>query len=121
MVLIILFMIRWMLLDGKVCAMSAPGSFAPSRQSDAPIDAGFGPSQKFWVDLDSRNAVLQAEERRRAGDAAYSVEEIRGMLKERYASERLGRVLVDADKAYERGEYVDGASFTAAVRERYGL
>lgn len=37
------------------------------------------------------------------------------------AKAHLARMLADADRAYERGEHVDGASFTAAVRERYGL
>ena len=36
-------------------------------------------------DLEQRAAVLEAEARRLAGDATYSVDEARSMLKERYA------------------------------------
>lgn len=43
------------------------------------------------------------------------------MMREEVAKARLVRVLVDADKAYEQGEYVDGATFIAAMREQYGL
>lgn len=43
------------------------------------------------------------------------------LMREEVAKARLIRVLADADKAYESGEYVDGASFISDVRERYGL
>ena len=43
------------------------------------------------------------------------------MMREEVAKARLVRVLADADKAYEQGEYVDGATFIAAMREQYGL
>ena len=43
------------------------------------------------------------------------------LMCEEVAKARLVRVLADADKAYEQGEYVDGPSFVAAIRERYGL
>lgn len=42
------------------------------------------PSRESQVDLDSRVTVLEAEKRRRAGGATYSVEEVREMLGERY-------------------------------------
>ena len=41
-------------------------------------------SRESQVDLGSRIAVLEAEKRRRAGGATYSVEEVREMLRERY-------------------------------------
>lgn len=43
------------------------------------------------------------------------------LMCEEDAKAHLGCVLDDADRAYEQGEHVDGASFTAGVRERYGL
>ena len=43
------------------------------------------------------------------------------LMCEEVAKALLVRVLADAYKAYEQGEYVDGASFVAAIRERYGL
>lgn len=43
------------------------------------------------------------------------------MMREEVAKARLVRVLADADNAYEQGEYVDGATFIAAMREQYGL
>lgn len=43
------------------------------------------------------------------------------LMCEEVAKARLVRVLVDADKAYEAGEYIDGDSFVADLKERYGL
>lgn len=43
------------------------------------------------------------------------------LMCEEVAKARLLRVLVDADKAYEAGEYIDGDSFVADLKERYGL
>ncbi len=43
------------------------------------------------------------------------------LMREELAKAKLIRVLADADRAYEKGEYVDGPSFVASARERYGL
>lgn len=43
------------------------------------------------------------------------------MMREEVAKARLVRMLADADNAYEQDEYVDGATFIAAMREQYGL
>ena len=43
------------------------------------------------------------------------------LMCEEDAKAHLCCVLADADRAYGQGEHVDGASFTAGVRERYGL
>lgn len=43
------------------------------------------------------------------------------MMREEVAKAHLVRVLADADKAYKQSEYVDGATFIAAMREQYGL
>lgn len=51
---------------------------------DSTLEASVGPSRESQMDLDSRIAVLEAEKRRRAGGATYSVEEVREMLGERY-------------------------------------
>lgn len=43
------------------------------------------------------------------------------LMREEVAKARLLRVLADADRAYEAGDYVDGAAFTDSVRRAYGL
>lgn len=43
------------------------------------------------------------------------------LLREEVAKARLMRVLADADRAYERGDYIDGPSFVADPREKDGL
>ena len=55
-----------------------------SNRDDFTPEASVGPSRESRVDLGSRIAILEAEKRRRAGGATYSVEEVREMLRERY-------------------------------------
>ena len=43
------------------------------------------------------------------------------LLREEVAKARLMRVLADADRAYERGDFGDGPSFVAGLRQKYGL
>ena len=43
------------------------------------------------------------------------------LMREEVAKARLLRVLADADRSYEEGDYVDGPAFVSDVREKYGL
>lgn len=43
------------------------------------------------------------------------------LMREEVAKARLLRVLADADRSYEEGNFVDGPAFVSDVREKYGL
>ena len=73
-------------------------------------------SETCYCDIEQRNAVLEAEARRRAGERTLSVDEARALLKERLLAK-----LDEAEKAYDAGEYVDGDSFIADAKARYSL
>ena len=73
-------------------------------------------SKTCCCDIEQRNAVLEAEARRRAGERTLGIDEVRALLMERLLAK-----LDDAEKAYDAGEYVDGDSFIADVKARYSL
>lgn len=43
------------------------------------------------------------------------------VMREEVAKARLLRVLADADRSYEAGDFVGGPSFVSSMREKYGL
>lgn len=73
-------------------------------------------SKTCCCDLEQRGAVLEAEARRRAGERAPGIDEVRALLKERLLAK-----LDDAEKACDVGEYVDGDSFVADMKARHSL
>ena len=43
------------------------------------------------------------------------------LMREEVAKARLVRILADADRSYEQGDYVSGPDVIASLRNRYGL
>ena len=43
------------------------------------------------------------------------------LMREEVAKARLLRVLADADRSYDEGDYADGPAFVSSMREKYGL